>query len=241
MKFLLTNDDGYFSRSLLAVMEVLKEYGDVYVSAPLSEKSGTSASISFGKNISVKKIHNNFYAVDGTPADSVSFGLYQFKDVEFDFIVSGCNVGYNQGKDTLFSGTIGACIVASLEGHKAIALSTSSNDSFEVVKEKTKIVLDYIFENKLTDYTDILNVNYPRGNKVIGFKVGRIINVKENKDILLENGVEAAYKERQERLIDHKNSDVYYTSRGYFSITPLKPSLEDLDIIDKFTDIIEKR
>ena len=49
MRILLVNDDGYEASGLLALKEILQSYGEVYVVAPSTGKSGAGcSSVKFG-------------------------------------------------------------------------------------------------------------------------------------------------------------------------------------------------
>ena len=79
MKILVTNDDGIFSSGIFSLWEVAKEFGDVTVVAPNSEKSAVGHGITISKPIYIKKITRknlfNGYAVSGTPADCVKIAI----------------------------------------------------------------------------------------------------------------------------------------------------------------------
>ena len=45
MKILLTNDDGYFSKGIVMLDEMLSEVGDVTIVAPENNHSGASSSL----------------------------------------------------------------------------------------------------------------------------------------------------------------------------------------------------
>ncbi|MBR2385962.1 5'/3'-nucleotidase SurE, partial [bacterium] len=75
MNILLTNDDGINSEGLKKLENVLKEYGKVFVVAPMVEQSGKACSINSFKGIKVKKIDKNHIAVDGSPVDCVEVGI----------------------------------------------------------------------------------------------------------------------------------------------------------------------
>lgn len=47
MKILISNDDGYFAPGIIALAKRLSKEHDVVVVAPMSERSGTSHSVSF--------------------------------------------------------------------------------------------------------------------------------------------------------------------------------------------------
>jgi hypothetical protein len=77
---LLTNDDGYGSYGIGAMQDALEAAGHtVYVSAPASQQSGKSGSLTadFGAIIDfTEEVPGQEWSVDGTPADSVSAGLF---------------------------------------------------------------------------------------------------------------------------------------------------------------------
>ena len=56
MRILLVNDDGYEASGLLALKEILQSYGEVYVVAPSTGKSGAGCSLTTFKPIKIHKI-----------------------------------------------------------------------------------------------------------------------------------------------------------------------------------------
>ncbi len=134
MNILVVNDDGINSRGLRELVETLTCKGDVYVAAPDGERSGFSRSITLGRKIHVKPREyrgaNGAYAVDGTPVDCAKVGIQFFGEagIEFDIVYSGINLGSNLGRDTNYSGTVGAAIEAALSGIPAVALSIDSHN-----------------------------------------------------------------------------------------------------------------
>ena len=108
MNILLTNDDGFLAPGLLALKDILKKYGDVYVIAPHYHQSGKSVGITFFKNLVIHQIDDRTWTVEGTPADCIIVASMLLKD-KIDLIVSGVNNGYNMSYDAMYSGTCGAC------------------------------------------------------------------------------------------------------------------------------------
>lgn len=47
MKILITNDDGYFAKGIKTLAKTLSKNHDVRIVAPMSERSGSSHSVSF--------------------------------------------------------------------------------------------------------------------------------------------------------------------------------------------------
>ena len=51
MKILITNDDGYFAKGIKTLAKTLSKNHDVRIVAPMSERSGSSHSVSFFSGI----------------------------------------------------------------------------------------------------------------------------------------------------------------------------------------------
>ena len=86
MNILLTNDDGYFATGINLLKYKLSKYGRVVVVAPKKAMSAKSVSITIGESVEVKKLADDFYYMEGTPADCVAFGLSSL-NVKFDIVI----------------------------------------------------------------------------------------------------------------------------------------------------------
>ena len=126
MRILLSNDDGYFAPGLEALYHALKPLGDVTVMAPERDRSGASNSLTLDRPLSVRRSHNGFHYVNGTPTDCVHVAVTGFLEELPDIIVSGINLGANMGDDTIYSGTVAAATEGYLLGIPAIAVSLAS-------------------------------------------------------------------------------------------------------------------
>jgi 5'/3'-nucleotidase SurE len=137
MNILLTNDDGYGSHGITALQGALEAAGHtVYLSAPATNQSGKSGSLTadFGAIIDfTEEVPGEEWSVDGTPADSVSAGLFglvpdALPDGEaIDLVVSGVNDGENMSRFTNISGTVGAAMFALRRGYPVIAVSAGQD------------------------------------------------------------------------------------------------------------------
>ena len=74
MNILLTNDDGFDADGIKAIRTALEKSHNIYVVAP-EKIAGLSASISYMKEIEIKKESERLYIVKGTPADCAYIGL----------------------------------------------------------------------------------------------------------------------------------------------------------------------
>jgi len=191
-KILITNDDGYESKGLLALVEALKPLAKVTVVAPTTEKSACGHSLTLTRPLSFIEVEKDFYKLDdGTPTDCVFLSLTKLFENEQkpDLVISGINVGANMGEDITYSGTASAAMEAVLQGIPAIAISQVYNNSGETIEtygytlaQKSIITLvKKIFKGNFPlPPRKFLNVNIPpiAPNDCKGFKVTRAGNKK---------------------------------------------------------------
>ncbi len=220
MNILLVNDDGIESSRLKLAEEVLKEFGAVTVVAPERQQSGKSTSITID-SVPFRKIHDNKYAIEGTPADCVSFGLFGL-DLNPDIIVSGVNKGYNIGVDILYSGTVGAALQGNYFGKKTIAISGDFQGK-EIVKRYLKQTIEYVFNENIPSFDYVININFPSDD----FKAPKGVMItkpffrRARLIPKIENNVFKHTKEFLEQVIP-TDSDVYANLNGYISISKIK-------------------
>lgn len=127
MLILLTNDDGIYAPGLAALERELQRLGEVIVVAPATEQSGVAHSITFLSPLIVKEVFDGprrrGWAVEGSPADSVKIGIFEFCPRRPDLVVSGINNGLNAGINVLYSGTVAAAIEGAFFGITSVAVS----------------------------------------------------------------------------------------------------------------------
>ncbi len=219
MKILLVNDDGIDAPFLAFAQQELQKRGQVYVVAPMEEQSGKSLSISMKDQEFVQK-NDTVYALDGTPADCVNFGLFGLNLVP-DLVVSGVNSGYNLGMDTKYSGTVGAALQANYQGYPAIAFS-SDNRGDQLLRAHFLETLEYLMDKNLISPNYVLNVNFPleRSKKFRGFKHTNLYHLKYSYQGEI---VGNRFRKKRKRLAEDlpKDSDRYAVENGYVSITKL--------------------
>ena len=166
MQILLTNDDGIYAPGLAAMEQALRRLGDVAVVAPATEQSGVGHSITFLKPLVVKEIFDGprrrGWAVEGSPADSVKIGIFEYCPKRPDLIVSGINGGLNAGINVLYSGTVAAAIEGAFFGINSIAVSLEYDEhaQFDKAAEIALKVIEKILANK-TAQPQLYNLNIP--------------------------------------------------------------------------------
>lgn len=163
MNIMVTNDDGIHAPGIRALAEAMKELGSVTVIAPDRERSAAGHSLTLHSPLRIFKLHEGWYAVDGTPTDCVNMGIHNMLPVSPDLVVSGINHGANLGDDVTYSGTVAAAMEANLMGIPAIAFSLATfekSDNFECAALIALRVARQVVANGLPSDT-FLNVNIP--------------------------------------------------------------------------------
>ena len=181
MNILITNDDGYKSKGIKVLVEIMKKYGNVTVIAPKLHQSGMSMAVSLGfKQIAYKNLGDGWHYVDATPASCVKFGLNtMFLDNFPDVVVSGINHGSNASTASCYSGTLGAAEEAALNGIPAIGVSLDAfhpDADFSGVEKYFGDIFEQLMKDYPSKYGVFYNVNFPDipADKIKGIKIGRM-------------------------------------------------------------------
>ena len=242
MNILICNDDGIFSEGILTLANVLCKEHNVVVIAPDNNRSGYSHSMSFFKELTLKK-HNlseNFqsFSLNGTPADCVKFGIFYYKG-NFDLIIGGVNIGNNIGTDILYSGTVSIGIEASINGFKNIALSLTETDNinYKILAENC-----YKIINKMLPYLSsevVWNINIP--NKRVDTLKTTKLGIQKYSDTYKKVG-DNTYMLIGEP-INHKlnddDCDVEWALKGYATATPIKIDKTEYSMLQKMAKEID--
>ena len=173
MRILLTNDDGIYSNGLRTAVKALSELGEVYVVAPLFQRSASGRAMTLHRPIRAKYVNvpeaKVAYGIDGTPTDCVIFAIARFG--KFNLAVSGINLGENLSTEITVSGTASAAIEASTHGIPSIAMSLEvewkrtlgegEGIDFSVSAHFLEKIAGAVLEKGLPKGVDMLNVNVP--------------------------------------------------------------------------------
>lgn len=166
MRILITNDDGIESDGIVRLAHVAREFGEVWVVAPESQRSAASHSITLHNPIDIYPYEDfpiadvHAYSCSGTPGDCVRVGGLNVMPQKPDVVLSGINYGYNCASDIQYSATCGAAFEAAFQGYHAIALSEGMCDCHEVTDKYLRQVLSELLDQPL-ELGFIHNVNFP--------------------------------------------------------------------------------
>jgi 5'-nucleotidase len=180
LHILLTNDDGHGAPGIRELHRVLKQQGHhVSVVAPSTEQSATGMGVTSRRNLALEQLGADYWHLDGQPVDTVLVALrHLLEDNPPDLVLSGINFGPNLGTALHMSGTIGAAIMATLNGFPSIAISAgmrfdevgtrfqSTFDVLQAAAEFTCTVIDSLQSSagpngRLLPREVLLNINYP--------------------------------------------------------------------------------
>ncbi|MCR4795204.1 MAG: 5'/3'-nucleotidase SurE [Ruminococcus sp.] len=165
MRILITNDDGINADGIIRLAKAAKELGEVWIVAPLDQRSAASHSISLHNYIDVYPYDFPIegvkaFSCSGTPADCIRVGCLNIMPYKPDLVLSGLNNGYNVASDIQYSATAGAAFEGSFQGIASIALSEEADKLHEVSDRYLPEILTDLANKKL-GYGQIFNVNFP--------------------------------------------------------------------------------
>ena len=173
MAILLTNDDGIDAPGLAALVDALQGLDRLYVAAPASNQSGVGMGITIDRGLTPVRHPDGpggaeRYALDGTPADAVKFGVgHLFNGERPRLVVSGINHGPNIGRNVHCSGTVGAALEAVAYGIPALAVSVdyALPPNWEGAKHYARKVAEKLLAMTEQDFNGedafVFNLNVP--------------------------------------------------------------------------------
>ena len=240
-KILITNDDGFDSPALLALIEALKPLAEIITVAPSLEKSACGHSLTLTKPLKFVEVEKNFYRLDdGTPTDCVFLALHKLypPDAQPDLVVSGINIGANMGEDITYSGTAAGAMEAVLQGVPALAISQDFGDDFQakeswdynLAKESIAKLVTKIFEGEFPlEPRKFLNLNIP----ALHPSESKGLKITKTGSRVYSNDADAHINPRGQEyfwigLVNHEwrestgqMTDVEAVKNGYISVTPI--------------------
>jgi 5'-nucleotidase len=237
VRILISNDDGYRARGILALREALRGLGDLTVVAPDRNRSGASNSLTLEMPLRVEKAEDDVYFVQGTPTDCVHLAISGLFPFEPDMVASGINDGSNLGDDVLYSGTVAAATEGRHLGKPAVAFSLHTDGlrgdatrHFATGAHFARLIVERLVAAPLGRAT-ILNVNIPNipVAEVKGIKVTRLGNRHRSEAVIRAEdprGRPVYWVGPSGKSQDAgPGTDFHAVAEGYVSVTPLTVDL----------------
>jgi len=244
VRILISNDDGYRARGIIALREALKGLGDLTVVAPDRNRSGASNSLTLEMPLRVEQAEPDVYFIQGTPTDCVHLAISGLFPFEPDMVVSGINDGSNLGDDVLYSGTVAAATEGRFLGKPAVAFSLNTDGLrgdarryFETGAHYARIIVERLQVMPMARAT-ILNVNVPNIpiESVKGIKVTRLGDRHRAADVIRAEdprgrpvywvGPAGAGQDAG------PGTDFHAVAEGFVSVTPLTVDLTNHAALD---------
>ncbi len=231
---MISNDDGYHSKGLRSLIDMLSQIARLLVCAPESGRSGFSCAFSAAEPLRLKLRRKwddvEVWSCSGSPVDCVKMALSQLCGGRRpDMVVGGINHGDNASVNTHYSGTMGVTLEGCMKYIPSVAFSLcdhSDDADFtpmaDVVKKITKQVLA---EGLPTGVC--LNVNFPLGDSYKGVRICRMARGTWDNEVV---------KCRHPRGYDYywmtgeytndepeaEDTDNYALTHGYVAVTPTR-------------------
>ena len=245
MKILISNDDGYQSEGIKALVKYLVKDHEVVVVAPNENKSASSSSLTLNQALKPIKIDTNIYSIDATPSDCVHLALCGFLKDEFDLVVTGINIGANLGDDVIYSGTVAGAIEGRFLGLPSIAISLASweGKNFESAGRVISQIVSQIHTSQLSHDT-VLNVNVPDVvyEDIKGFQTTRLGKRHMSEASIQDKDDSNAYwiGENGKEADNGVGTDFYAIVNNYVSVTPLQIDLTKYNEINTVSEWLKK-
>jgi 5'/3'-nucleotidase len=236
MRILIANDDGIYSPGIATLARVAAGFGDVRVVAPDVEQSSAGHAITASRPVRYRRTHLfddiEAYRVNGTPADCVALGIYEWDCV--DVVLSGINLGLNLGNATWHSGTLAAAKQAVLLGIRGIALSAPIDDEtsdFTTIEPWVKRALEALLPHS---EPRLVNVNFPSAPRGLRWTAQAVdqYNGKVVRDAD-PMGREHFWFTVVPLERHREGTDLWAVEERYVSLTPLRLDLTDHDELDE--------
>jgi 5'-nucleotidase len=252
VRILISNDDGYRARGIIALRAALQGLGDLTVVAPDRNRSGASNSLTLEMPLRVEQSEPDVYFVQGTPTDCVHLAISGLFPFEPDMVVSGINDGSNLGDDVLYSGTVAAAMEGRFLGKTAVAISLNTDGlrgdatrHFETGAHYARLIVE-LLQHAPLERAVVLNVNVPNipVADVKGIRTTRLGNRHRSAAVL--------------RAEDPRGRPVYWVgpagagqdagpgtdfqavAEGYVSLTPLTVDLTHHTRLDSVRQWLEQ-
>lgn len=249
---LISNDDGYHSKGLRCLIEMLSDMAYLLVCAPESARSGFSCAFSATTPLRLKlrrKGENyEMWSCSGTPVDCVKIALSELCGGRRpDMIIGGINHGDNASVNTHYSGTMGVTMEGCMKFIPSVAFSLCDHRDdadfapmAELVKDITRKVLDNGLPRGVC-----LNVNYPVvPDGVKGVKICRMAFGSWNKEVVkCRHPRDYDYYwmvgEYANEEPDATDTDNWALTHGYAAITPTRMDVTAYEMIEKLGYLTE--
>jgi 5'-nucleotidase len=251
---LVTNDDGITAPGLFALVESLRELGEVSVLAPDRNWSASGHVKTLHRPLRAKEIKlqdgSPALASDGAPSDCVALAVLGLVS-DIDLVVSGINPNPNVGHDVTYSGTVTAAMEAVIWGIPGLAVSLESPENhlgevdYKPAAELARKVAELMLRQEMPPDT-VLNLNVPGLplSDIKGLQITRQGLRVYNDELLVRSdprGVPYYWIGGDPPTgIPDQGTDIGALKAGFASLTPLNLDLTAANAIQSLEEIFQE-
>ncbi len=241
---LISNDDGYHSKGIRSLVDMVGDLGRVLVVAPESARSGFSCAFSATEPLRLKRRKDigeaEVWSCTGTPVDCVKIALDQFcRDRKPDLVIGGINHGDNASVNAHYSGTMGVTLEGCMKYIPSLAFSLcdhSADADFEPLRPYVRQIVGQVLQEGLPMGT-CLNVNFPKLAEFRGVKVCRMAHGTWGHEVEKRQHpcgydyfwMTGSYTNDEPESID---TDNWALNHGYVAITPTTIDMTAYDAME---------
>ncbi len=234
MRVLVTNDDGIDHPGLLSLASAAVGAGhEVAVLAPEGEMSGSGAAmgslaLQHPLELTPRQLEGlegvRAYSADTTPGGCVILAFLGVFGPPPDLVLSGVNNGWNVGRSTLHSGTLGAALTAYSRGGRGLAVSSGWHEGASCWGAASSVAVD-VLEWFMSSPHGVLNMNVPNTDRsgMLGFRWAPLAPVGSVRTVLSSFHDNVVYTEieRTDPSSAPPGSDRDLVEQGWVTLTSI--------------------
>jgi 5'-nucleotidase len=241
---LISNDDGYQSKGIRCLVEMLSDVGDIIVCAPDDARSGYSCAFSATIPLRLQKREQSegveIWSCNGTPVDCVKLALSEICPRRPDMVIGGINHGDNASVNAHYSGTMGVTLEGCMKYIPSVAFSLCDHRDdadFEPLRPYIRTITSQVLKEGLPKGV-CLNVNFPVAPMFQGVKICRMAPgtwFNEVSKCHHPRGYDYWWMVGQYRNDEPEaeDTDHWALDHGYVAITPTQIDLTAYSVFDQ--------
>lgn len=242
---LISNDDGYHSPGIHALVDMVSDLADVLVCAPEAARSGFSCAFSAVDYLRLKRRNDigtaQVWSCSGTPVDCVKLALDQLcPNRRPDLILGGINHGDNSSVNNHYSGTMGIAMEGCMKYIPSVAFSScyyNEDANLEPVRPYVVRLVKKVLAEGLPKGV-CLNVNFPAEESFRGLKVCRMTYGRWVDEIVTARhprGYDYYWVVGRYQNDEPENADTdqWALNHGYVAVTPTTMDVTAYEFLSK--------
>lgn len=242
---MISNDDGYHSPGIHALVDMVSDLADVLVCAPEAARSGFSCAFSAVDYLRLKRRNDigtaQVWSCSGTPVDCVKLALDQLcPNRRPDLILGGINHGDNSSVNNHYSGTMGIAMEGCMKYIPSVAFSScyyNEDANLEPVRPYVVQLVKKVLTEGLPKGV-CLNVNFPAEESFRGFKVCRMTYGRWVDEIVTARhprGYDYYWVVGRYQNDEPENTDTdqWALNHGYVAVTPTTMDVTAYEFLSK--------